>query len=209
MPDYNWVTANVALGSAPTSSDIPRMQADGITDVLDLRSEADSTAMYAGTGINYHRVPMIDDGRRQPASAYQQGVQIIYNALANPNGKILIHCAAGEYRSPSMVYAYLRSTGMTADQAWSTIVAARPVVHDQYVSSAEAAVPSLPTSANGLSFLNPSGITMDTTTAVMVALTVAVVGGYLVWELTKPAPRMAYARANPRRSARTHREIYA
>lgn len=209
MPDYNWITANVALGSAPTPSDVPRMQTDGITDVLDLRSEADSTAMYAGTGINYHRVPMIDDGRRQPASAYQQGVQIIYNALASSNGRVLVQCAAGQYRSPSMVYAYLRSTGMTADQAWSTIVAARPSVHDQYVSSAEAAVPSLPTSANGLSFLNPYGATMDSTTTAVVALAAAVFGGYLIWELTKPAPRVAYARANPRRSKRRHREIYA
>lgn len=168
MPDYNWITSNVALGSAPTASDIPRMQSDGITDVLDLRAEADSTAMYAGTGINYHRVPMIDDGRRQPASAYQQGVQIIYNALANPNGRIEINCAAGQYRSPSMVYAYLRSTGMPPDQAWSTIVAARPSVQNQYVSSAEAAVPVLPTGPN---------MTAGVDNSIWIAFGVALVAG--------------------------------
>lgn len=172
MPDYNWVLQNLALGSAPTSSDVPRMQSDGITDVLDLRAEADSTAMYAGTGINYHRVPMIDDGRRQPASAYQQGVQIIYNALANPNGRILVQCAAGQYRSPSMVYAYLRSTGMSPDQAWSTIVAARPSVNNQYVSSAEAAVPVLPTSSNAFAGVDNS---------IWIAVGVALVAGAAVY----------------------------
>ncbi len=205
MPDYNWITPTVALGSAPTASDIPRMQADGITDVLDLRSEADSTSMYAGTGIEYHRDPMIDDGRRQPASAYQQGVQVIYNALVKPNGKILVQCAAGQYRSPSMVYAYLRSTGLSADQSWSMITAARPSVHDQYVSSAEAAVSVLPTSANDFQGLANGLVSSTMTSAILMAVSIAALGGFAIYEWQKsrkPTRRVAYARGNPRRKTR-------
>lgn len=147
MADWNWVLPNVALGSAPSRSDIPAMQRQGITDVLDLRGEPNAgetgpTDFYAGSGISYHYDPMRDNGSRQPISAYQIGVSVIRDAIAR-GGKAYVYCAAGEYRSPSMVYAYLRSIGYSPDSAWSTIRAARPVVQNQYVSSAEAAVPFL------------------------------------------------------------------
>jgi len=147
MADWQWVLPNVALGSAPSQSDIPAMQRQGITDVLDLRGEPNQgetgpTDFYAGSGIAYHYDPMRDRGGTQPVSVYQNGVAVIQAAIA-AGGKVLVQCAAGEYRSPSMVYAYLRSIGYSPADAWSTIRAARPVVQNQYVSSAEAAVPYL------------------------------------------------------------------
>lgn len=150
MADWNWVTPQVALGSAPSPSWLSQMRAQGITDVLDLRGEplqgetGPQPEMYVGTGIAYHYIPMRDRGGVEPVSVYQQGVQIIEDALSHPNGKILVHCAAGEYRSPSMVYAYLRATGLSPTDAWNMIVAARPIVNDQYRQYAEAAVPYLP-----------------------------------------------------------------
>jgi hypothetical protein len=144
MTDYAWVLPNIAVGSAPTSSDVQSMIADGITDVLDLRAEANSASLYQGTNINYQRDPMVDNGQTQPVSAYQLGVQIIENALAQPGHKILVHCQAGEYRSPSMVYAYLRVLGYSPTDAWNAITAVRPTANNQYIAGAEAAVPYLP-----------------------------------------------------------------
>lgn len=156
MADWNWVLPNVALGSAPSRSDIPAMQRQGITDVLDLQGEPNQgqtgpNDFYGGSGISYHYVPMRDNGSRQPISVYQAGVAIIQDAIAR-GGKALVHCSAGEYRSPSMVYAYLRSIGYSPDAAWSTIRAARPVVQNQYVADAEAAVPYLGQVQAGSSF---------------------------------------------------------
>lgn len=158
MADWNWVTPRIALGSEPSASDIPAMHRQGITDVLDLRGEprAGETSMagtYWLTGINYHYDPMQDRGGLQPISVYQEGVRVIQDALANPAAKILVHCSAGQYRSPSMVYAYLRSVGFSPTMAWNMIRAARPIVQDQYVASAERAVPYLsagPSSGKGL-----------------------------------------------------------
>lgn len=174
--DWNWVTPRIALGSAPRASDVSRMQQQGITDVLDLRGEPNQGEtgpqpdMYYGTGINYYYVPMHDRGGIQPVSVYQQGVGIMQSVLSDPTRKILVHCQAGEYRSPSMVYAYLRSVGFTSQDAWTLIRTARPVVQTQYISSAEAAVPYLP---------SPPSMT-----AGQVAALVALVGGTIalsVW----------------------------
>lgn len=147
MADISWVTSQVALGSEPSASWVPQMIAAGITDVLDLRGEPRANdqpepELYAGTPITYHYLPMLDRGTPEPASAYVEGVGIIDQVVAN-GGKILVHCSAGISRSPSMVYAYLRSTGMSAGDAWNMIQNARSVASQQYFGSADAALPAI------------------------------------------------------------------
>ncbi len=129
----------------------------GITHVLDLRAEAPSDAdAWASLGVVYQRDPQIDDGRRQPVSSYVDGVSFARSALSIPGAKILIHCAAGQYRSPAMVYAVLRAGGILPVQAWDLITAARATADRQYVSGAEAAVPSLPAIPGAYLFDSPA-----------------------------------------------------
>lgn len=150
MPDISWVTPRVAVSSNPQPSWVPSMVRQGITDVLDLRGEPAANGeaeipepqLYAGTSIRYHYVPMRDNGSRIPAAKYVEGVNVIKQVLAS-GGKILVHCAAGQSRSPSMVYAYLRSQGASHDEAWTQIHTARPVAREQYFSSADAALPQI------------------------------------------------------------------
>lgn len=155
MSDWSWVTPRIALGSAPTAADLHNMERQGITDVLDLRGEPNQGEtgpqpdMYWGTGIDYHYVPMRDRGGMQPVAVYQQAVAVIQDVMSNPLKKLLLHCAAGQFRSPSVLYAYLRTLGMSPGDAWSLIRMARPIVQDQYVSSAERAVPYLPAAPTG------------------------------------------------------------
>lgn len=149
---WNWITDRIALGPQPSASDIPAMHRQGITDVLDVRGEPHAGDqpmgdVYAGSEIRYHYVPMWDRGivaatQAEATQIYKRGVQVIADVIGD-EGRVLVHCSAGQYRSPSMVYAYLRCTGLSHDQAWNKIVAARPVVHDQYVRFADAALPSL------------------------------------------------------------------
>lgn len=148
------VPANPSLifGSAPVNAaDITRLKNMGVTHVLDLRLERpDQSQRYSGTGIIYRREPMEDfeqirpeTTRLQPAEHYVRGVTFIRDALAH-GGKVYIHCAAGLQRSPSMVYAALRASGMSADEAWDAVRAARSSVKHVYIPGAEAAVPQLP-----------------------------------------------------------------
>lgn len=160
MTDVSWITPHIAVGSAPLASDTQALVRMGITDVLDLRGEPNAGeagpygAQYYGTPINYHFLPMRDNGSTEPVSVYRAGTQIIEDALASdPNAKVLIHCTAGQYRSPSMAYAYLRLTGMSPTDAWDAVMAGRRVAHDQYRNDAEHAVQSI---------LGSGGIVPDT-----------------------------------------------
>lgn len=155
MSSWDWITDRVAVGPAPGDFEAPEMVRQGITDVLDLRGEprqgerGPDPAPYAGSGIAYHYDGMLDRGGPEPADKYVAGVQTIYDALARPHGKILVHCAAGVSRSPSMVYAYLRSTGVGADAAWNLIRSRHPSASRQYFGSAEGALPALPRGPSG------------------------------------------------------------
>lgn len=152
-----FILPRMAVGSAPqNAADVTRLRALGVTHVLDLRElhdvrgagvTEDTTAApqkYAGTGITYHRTPMRDDGRRQSVASYVDAVTFVKNAFAQPGTRVLIHCAAGMYRSPSVAYAVLRAMGYSPDDAWRAVIAGRSVAKRQYVPGAEAAVPSLP-----------------------------------------------------------------
>ena len=145
MADFVWITPRLAIGSVPDASWLPAMRRAGITDVLDLRGEPTAherpmPEVYDSTGIRYFYLPMLDRGGPQPPSAYQKGVALIRAVLAQPGRKILVHCAAGVSRSPSMAYAYLRSLGQSPQEAWNMVTRARPQADDQYVASAEASV---------------------------------------------------------------------
>ena len=147
----------IAFGPEPTSESERRsLAAAGITHVLDLRAESTGDAnSWANLGVSYDRDPQIDDGRRQPVSSYVDGVSFAQDALETPGAKVFVHCAAGQYRSPAMVYAVLRAAGYSPSDAWAMVVGARANVYDQYRASAEAAVASLPSIDRSLVFNAP------------------------------------------------------
>lgn len=142
-----WALPQLGFADAPkTAADARRVASLGITHVLDLRAEAaDQSGLYAPVGVTYLRLPFVDNGVQAPVSTYVAGVTFVRNALAAPGTRVLVHCAAGQYRSPSMVYAVLRSMGYSPDDAWSLVHRARPTANTQYRSGAERSVPSLPT----------------------------------------------------------------
>lgn len=147
----SWVLPRLAVGSAPqTVSDAQRLKVLGVTDVLDLRlhpvdngETVTGGEIYDGTGIRYHSTPMRDNGEQKSVAQYVDAVTFVRDALAQAGTKVFIHCAAGEYRSPSTVYAVLRAMGYDPTAAWSAITSVRHV-YDQYKPGAEASVPSLP-----------------------------------------------------------------
>lgn len=148
----SWVLPRLSVGSAPqNASDVERLRSLGVTHVLDVREERDlgmdtsgTPRLYEGSGVTYHRTPMHDDGRQQAIASYVDAVRFIGDALAQPNSRVFVHCAAGMYRSPSVIYAALRAMGYDPEAAWRKVVVGRSIARDQYVRGAEASVPSLP-----------------------------------------------------------------
>jgi protein-tyrosine phosphatase len=51
----------------------------------------------------------------------------VQEEVAN-GGVVYVHCGSGVGRAPTMVAAYLISTGMAPEQAWACIQAVRPFI---------------------------------------------------------------------------------
>lgn len=136
--EHNWPHPRVAVGSGVWTVDDVRLVRDaGITHVLDCRSTAEYARLYRGTAIAYCCAPTDDDGKRKPPAWFGQGVAFALDALSRPDAKLLVHCAAGINRGPSMAYAVLRAMGLGPTEAEGAIRSARPLVSMGYRADAE------------------------------------------------------------------------
>jgi len=97
---------------------LPRMRAWGIAAVVNMRAEADDAARGLAPE-HYLWLPTVDDAVPS-LEELQRGVDFIATQIAAGRG-VYIHCAAGVGRAPLMAAAYLVSTGMAPDAAWTTI----------------------------------------------------------------------------------------
>lgn len=97
---------------------LPRMRAWGIAAVVNMRAEADDAAH--GLALEHYLwLPTVDDAVPS-LEELQRGVDFIATQIAAGRG-VYIHCAAGVGRAPLMAAAYLVSTGMAPNAAWSAI----------------------------------------------------------------------------------------
>ncbi len=94
------------------------MRAWGISAVVNMRAEVDDAAR--GLALEHYLwLPTVDDAVPS-LEELQRGADFIAAQIAAKRG-VYIHCAAGVGRAPLMAAAYLVSTGMSPEIAWSTI----------------------------------------------------------------------------------------
>lgn len=125
----------------------------GITHVLDCRSEAASDHTWRGVShitLAHRKAPFVyllngtgDDGRRKSVEYFRRSIDFGLKALADPNAKIYVHCAAGINRGPSSCYAIMRASGMSRAQAEHLLHQKRPGVGIAYLEDAELALKAL------------------------------------------------------------------
>jgi protein tyrosine phosphatase (PTP) superfamily phosphohydrolase (DUF442 family) len=102
-----------------------RLAARGITAVVNLRAEFDDEV--AGMApARYLHLPTPDD-EAPTLEHLRQGAAFIADEVAR-GGQVYVHCGSGVGRAATMAAAYLVTTGLTADEAWARIRAARPFV---------------------------------------------------------------------------------
>lgn len=103
------VTPNVYLGGAFNKNKIAQIKKWGITAVISLRQK------LPPGGINTLHIPTKD--RHAPTiKELEQGIDFIKKEIAN-GGKVYIHCRSGVGRGPTMLIAYLISTGYELKKA--------------------------------------------------------------------------------------------
>jgi protein-tyrosine phosphatase len=145
VSDYEFVTTRLATGAALQGpDDVVAMASAGITHVVDCRAEFDDTALFADhPNISVLWDGTQDDGTPKPGSWFEKGIKFALSALAMPDHKVYVHCAAGINRGPSMTYAIMLALGWKGDDAVAAIRGVRPQVGIRYKSDADAAVMGL------------------------------------------------------------------
>ncbi|KAG1843710.1 protein-tyrosine phosphatase-like protein [Suillus tomentosus] len=120
------IADNVYIGNlaAALSTDVRKRL--GITHILSVCTE------YSSTDHNHLTIPVQDSEYEDLLIHLPRGCSFIQNAL-DQGGKVLVHCAMGVSRSPTVVCAYLMSTQrLSAHAAIQYVRKRRPKIHPNY-----------------------------------------------------------------------------
>jgi protein-tyrosine phosphatase len=139
--NFSFITDRLATGGAPEKvEDMADLFAVGITHVIDLRVADDPS--FKGMVAVLHN-PTEDDGKPKPPEWFHRSGAFAMAVLANPRGRVYVHCDQGINRGPSTAYFILRVwTGMFARDARILIEAHRPrtILGIRYAYYADAAI---------------------------------------------------------------------
>lgn len=155
MADITWITDRLAVGGGIwTRENLDAIIRDGITHIINTQIEFDDCTLLAASDppapnhleekradnhLHILHLPMDDDFQPKPAELLRRGVQFALDALAQPETKLLVHCASGVHRGPLVVLAILRVLGLGREEALRLIWARRPQADfpEPYLNSLE------------------------------------------------------------------------
>ncbi|ELR47643.1 Dual specificity protein phosphatase 3, partial [Bos mutus] len=95
------------------AQDIPKLQKLGITHVLNAAEGRSfmhvntNANFYKDSGITYLGIKANDTQEFNLSAYFEKAADFIDQALAQKNGRVLVHCREGYSRSPTLVIAYL------------------------------------------------------------------------------------------------------
>lgn len=113
------------VGPALDATGYRKLRDDGVTHVLDLRSEdSDDPELMQRLGLEWARVPI--DDRAAPTDQQLAEVNAWLNA-APEQPVVYVHCEGGLGRSPTIAIALLMQRGFTRAEAHRFMLTARSV----------------------------------------------------------------------------------
>ena len=119
------ITPDLHVGGQYRQRGWRRMQARGITAVVNLRVEFDDRE--AGIAPPRYLYLPTEDDDTPTLEQLREGAAFMTEEIAN-GGSVYVHCGSGIGRAPTMGAAYLISTGLTPDEAWQRIREIRPFI---------------------------------------------------------------------------------
>ena len=122
---FSRITPQLHVGGQYTRAGWDILTRRGVTATVDMRDESD------GRSEDFMpprclRLPTVDH-HAPTADQLEQGVRFIHDELTQ-GGQVYVHCREGLGRGPTMLAAYLVSTGLTPSEAWEKIRAVRPFI---------------------------------------------------------------------------------
>lgn len=141
-----WVSDQLAVSGDLSSrpglalSQLRDWEQQGVTDVFDMRGEADDTDfIHANSSvIASHWYGVDDDGGTRNDAWFEAFTAEAKAILDDPNRRILVHCHMGVNRGPSALYAIMLQSGWHHVDALRHIRDARPIAGIIYAGDAVA-----------------------------------------------------------------------
>lgn len=122
---FSMITPQLFLGGQFNERGLRLMVDRGITAVVNMRSSRKLKVEDFGQ-IKMLHLPTVD--QEAPSLEHlEKGVKFIAQEIQE-GGKVYVHCHYGEGRGPSMVVAYLLSTGLVLEDALLTIQKVRSFI---------------------------------------------------------------------------------
>lgn len=118
--NYHVVDEHLGTGGTPGSGAMEALSADGYELIVDLREDFDTNEARdaLANGMSYINVPV---SWRSPGDDELEAFMLIMEA--NPEKKVLVHCAAN-YRASAMVYLYqVIGEGRDSEEAFEDVEA--------------------------------------------------------------------------------------
>ena len=140
-----WVSRSLAVsGDLSYNREAARIQlseweAAGITDVFDMRGEADDTQfIHENSSITSHWFGVDDNGGKRDDAWFESVRDMAYEVLNDfsRDRKILVHCHMGVNRGPSALFAIMLATGWESLEALRAIRDVRPIAGIIYAPDA-------------------------------------------------------------------------
>jgi len=123
------VSGDLAYDRVVAYEQLSHWEAEGITDVFDMRGEADDSEFIHNNSaqITSHWFGVDDNGGTRSNKWFESFVTEAYEVLQEPDRKILVHCHMGVNRGPSALYAIMLATGWDHLEALRRIRDVRPI----------------------------------------------------------------------------------
>ena len=138
VTDRVLITGDLPQDEGSAMALLEEWRSAGVTHILDVRAEGDAPSLLLrhAPAMRYMRVPTEDEGRQQPDAWFDAGVAYSLTALSKPDTTLLIHCAMGINRGPSMAFRILLELGWQPITALEAIRHARPIADVGYAGDA-------------------------------------------------------------------------
>lgn len=119
------VMPRVLLGNKQHAAALGKLQARGVTHVLNVGA---GQCPFPDT-FAYCKLHIEDHADADLGAVLEEGTAFIAQALENPHTVVLVHCAGGFSRSPSLLIAYcVAHRGLTVEQSLALLRDSRPCV---------------------------------------------------------------------------------
>jgi protein-tyrosine phosphatase len=122
---FSQLSHDLSLGGQYDRRGLLRLRERGVTSVVNMRGEYDEQK-HGFAPEYYCHLPTVDN-HAPTLEHLRKGVGFIQQEV-DAGRKVYIHCWEGVGRAPTMLAAYLVSTGIKPGEAWARIKAVRPFI---------------------------------------------------------------------------------